>query len=93
MPDNTRIMVVNDRDAYPVTPFRPTLEVMKLQCVTDGDSEMADKQGDYQLAKDNKEARKNFLLSALSFAIIGIVFVTLIVILLYVKGGFTPKVA
>lgn len=86
IPDNPRVMVISDRDGYPISPYRPSLEEMKKQCKADGDQEMADRQANYQLTKDKAEEKAHWYYSSMALAIMGIVFVTLVLIVLATSG-------
>jgi len=88
LPDNSRIMVVDERDGLPISPYRPAKSVMEKQCTMIGDGEMADRQGDFQLSKQRAEERKHWYYNSMALAIMGIVFCFVVVVLLYVSGKF-----
>ena len=85
-PDRNRFMVVDDRDAYPVSPYRSVKAIMDRQCNADGDDEMADRQGNYQLAKQSAESKAQWYYSSMAIAIMGIVFITVVLIGLFATG-------
>ena len=86
IPDNSRFMVVDDRDSYPVSPYRPDKQKREKQCTASGDEEMADRQADYQLEKDNTEAKKHWYYDSMALAIMACVFIALVMIALFVSG-------
>ncbi len=81
--DNSRYMVVDDRDGYPVSPYRPSKDFMEKQCTAEGDDEMADRQGNYQLSRHQGEARRTLFSNSIAIAIMGIVAMAGILLIVY----------
>lgn len=83
---NPRLFVVDDRDSYPLSPYRPNVEVRKKQCITNGDAEMADRQADFQMEKDKRENDRHWYYSSMSLAIMGCVFLAIVMLALKLSG-------
>ena len=83
---NPRIFVIDDRDSYPISPFRPSRQQREKQCKTNGDTEIAARQANYQIDKYISDSKKHWYYDSMALAIMACVFLAVVLLALKLAG-------